>query len=143
MKRYETFELTFFGPKPESSAAQADVRTEFTCGEETWKVKGFYDGEGTYKVRFLPQRNLYLACFRYSAGDRKRRMYGFGRNSWDGSGGRNTFCLSGWNKISSFRNYGVRTHAPAREIDKTDTGYIEPRTLQQDPALCFPEALWL
>lgn len=22
----------------------------------SWKVKGFYDGDGTYKVRFLPQK---------------------------------------------------------------------------------------
>lgn len=56
MNRYKTFELTFSGPEPEGSAEQPDVRAEFICGEEIWKVKGFYDGKGTYKVRFLPQK---------------------------------------------------------------------------------------
>ncbi|OUP80771.1 hypothetical protein B5F07_19900 [Lachnoclostridium sp. An169] len=56
MKRYETFELTFSGPEPEGSQALADIQAKFSCGDETWNVKGFYDGNGTYKVRFLPQK---------------------------------------------------------------------------------------
>lgn len=55
MRQYEIFELKFKGDKPAGSEALADVTAEFTCGKDCWKVKGFYDGEGTYKVRFLPQ----------------------------------------------------------------------------------------
>ena len=56
MKQYEMFELQFNGQKPAGSEALTDVTAEFSNGEESWKVKGFHDGDGTYKVRFLPQK---------------------------------------------------------------------------------------
>lgn len=56
MRQYEMFELSFEGPQPEESEALTDITAEFTCGEDTWKVKGFYDGNKNYKVRFLPQK---------------------------------------------------------------------------------------
>lgn len=56
MKQYEMFELQFNGQKPAGLEALTDVTAEFSNGEESWNVKGFYDGDGTYKVRFLPQK---------------------------------------------------------------------------------------
>ena len=56
MKQYEMFELQFNGQKPAGSEALTDVTAEFSNGEESWNVNGFYDGDGTYKVRFLPQK---------------------------------------------------------------------------------------
>lgn len=56
MKQYEMFELQFNGRKPAGSEALTNVTAEFSNGEESWNVKGFYDGDGTYKVRFLPQK---------------------------------------------------------------------------------------
>ncbi|MDO4340844.1 MAG: DUF5060 domain-containing protein [Eubacteriales bacterium] len=32
-----------------------DLTGIFSTGDNSWKVKGFYDGEGKYKIRFLPQ----------------------------------------------------------------------------------------
>ena len=55
MKCYETFELNFQGAEPENSHAGVALSALFTCGEKCWNVKGFYAGEGMYKVRFLPQ----------------------------------------------------------------------------------------
>ena len=60
MKQYEMNEFTFEGKIPEGSQAQVDVQAVFTCGEESVSVKGFYAGEGRYKVRFYPrQTGLY------------------------------------------------------------------------------------
>ncbi|GAA0800242.1 DUF5605 domain-containing protein [Faecalicatena orotica] len=56
MKCYEMFELTFSGPEPEGSWAETDITGIFRCGDDEKTVKGFYDGDGIYKVRFLPQR---------------------------------------------------------------------------------------
>ena len=56
MRQYEMFELNFNGPEQKGSEAFADVTAEFTCGEDSWQIKGFYDGNGSYKVRFLPQK---------------------------------------------------------------------------------------
>lgn len=54
MKKYEMLELAFQGEPPSGSWAEADIQAEFSCRKEDWKVKGFYDGGGIYKVRFLP-----------------------------------------------------------------------------------------
>lgn len=56
MRQYETFELTFAGQEPEGSRAQVNLQAEFTYGGETKKVKGFYAGNGSYKVRFYPDK---------------------------------------------------------------------------------------
>ena len=54
MKQYETFELVLQGPELESDYAQVPLTAEFRCAGKTRRVKGFYDGEGRYAVRFLP-----------------------------------------------------------------------------------------
>lgn len=55
MKRYEIFELAFPGEALTDHWAQIDLRAEFTCGDTVKTVKGFYDGEGRYIIRFLPE----------------------------------------------------------------------------------------
>ena len=55
MRQYETFELSFRGEVLSEDYARIPLIAEFICGEEKTTVKGFYDGDGVYKVRFLPQ----------------------------------------------------------------------------------------
>lgn len=55
MKQYETFELVFSGEVPTGGWAQPELTAEFTCGDTVKNVKGFYDGDGRYVVRFLPE----------------------------------------------------------------------------------------
>lgn len=59
MRQYQTYELIFYGEEPEDSYVQIDLEAVFeTIGEngesEKITVKGFYAGEGVYKVRFYP-----------------------------------------------------------------------------------------
>lgn len=54
MRQYELFELTFRGEEPEGSLVEVDLTAEFTCGEDSFKVKGFYAGDNSYRVRFYP-----------------------------------------------------------------------------------------
>lgn len=56
MKCYEMFELKLNGDEPEGSWAEVDLKATFECGDEKRTVKGFYDGDGVYKIRFLPQK---------------------------------------------------------------------------------------
>lgn len=56
MKQYQLYELVFTGKEPSGSWSQPDICAVFTCEEETVRVKGFYDGNGLYKIRFLPRR---------------------------------------------------------------------------------------
>ena len=56
MRQYEMFELSFQGAQPEGSFADIDLEAVFCCGGEEKVVKGFYAGDGVYKVRFLPEK---------------------------------------------------------------------------------------
>ncbi|MBQ7057846.1 MAG: DUF5060 domain-containing protein [Firmicutes bacterium] len=52
--QYEMKELTFKGPEPSGSHVETDLEAVFTLGEEKTTVKGFYAGDGQYRIRFLP-----------------------------------------------------------------------------------------
>lgn len=54
MKQYETFEITVKGPQMKEDQVAADITAEFVLGGKSHTVKGFYAGDETYKVRFLP-----------------------------------------------------------------------------------------
>ncbi len=55
MKQYETFELRFSGAVLTENWADIDLTAKFTCNGKSRMVKGFYDGDGTYIVRYLPE----------------------------------------------------------------------------------------
>lgn len=54
MRQYEMVELSFTAQAPEGSEVEVDLRGTFFYGTEKVEVKGFYAGNDTYKVRFLP-----------------------------------------------------------------------------------------
>ena len=56
MKQYEVFELVLNGQPPEGAEALAEVNAVFSLDGQEKEVKGFYDGNGVYKVRFLPEK---------------------------------------------------------------------------------------
>ncbi len=55
MIRNQMFELSFKAPAPIENQAQPNLSATFTCGDSVTTVKGFYDGDDTYKIRFLPE----------------------------------------------------------------------------------------
>ncbi|KWX88614.1 hypothetical protein AMQ83_05680, partial [Paenibacillus riograndensis] len=52
---YEMFELLLTGNKPIGSHVVVDCAAEFTNGDIKVMVKGFYNGNDEYKIRFMPQ----------------------------------------------------------------------------------------
>lgn len=56
MRQYETFELEFSGPVMTGQWADSDLAATFVCGNEQKTVRGFYDGDGRYVIRFLPEK---------------------------------------------------------------------------------------
>ncbi|MBR1496705.1 MAG: DUF5060 domain-containing protein [Oscillospiraceae bacterium] len=56
-RQYETLELRFEGPEPEGSCVATDLRAVFSHGGEARTVKGFYAGNGEYRLRFLPEKS--------------------------------------------------------------------------------------
>lgn len=55
MRQYDTFELIFKGEEPKESWVAVDLSATFRCGDKETTVKGFYCGDDTYKIRFLPE----------------------------------------------------------------------------------------
>ena len=55
MKQFEMFELVFSGETLTDNWAQIGLTAKFFCGDTVKTVKGFYDGDGRYAVRFLPE----------------------------------------------------------------------------------------
>lgn len=54
VNRWDVFEVTLNGPKDGNPFVEQKVTGEFTSEQESIQVEGFYDGEGIYKVRFMP-----------------------------------------------------------------------------------------
>lgn len=55
MRQYETFELVLKGEEPKGSMVSVDLSAVFTLNGVSVKVKGFYAGDGEYKVRYFPK----------------------------------------------------------------------------------------
>ena len=51
---WATFELSFEGPTTGNPFVDVTLGATFTQGERAVRVTGFYDGDGRYLVRFLP-----------------------------------------------------------------------------------------
>ncbi|MFJ4027569.1 DUF5060 domain-containing protein [Paenarthrobacter sp. NPDC090009] len=50
----DTCELVFAGPSHGNPFVDVDLTATFRCADRTVNVGGFYDGEGCYRLRFLP-----------------------------------------------------------------------------------------
>ncbi len=55
MKLFKMFELEVRGPEPVGSHVDVDLNAVFSNNGRSITVRGFYDGDGVYKIRFYPQ----------------------------------------------------------------------------------------
>ncbi len=53
--KYGLFELSFAGPAEGNPFAETEFWAEFRYQNLTQAVPGFYDGDGVYRIRFMPQ----------------------------------------------------------------------------------------
>ncbi len=56
VEKWGIFELTMKGPGTGNPFAGIDLSARFTDGERTFEPDGFYDGDGLFKIRFMPDR---------------------------------------------------------------------------------------
>jgi len=54
IEQWGMLELTFNGPSAGNPFLDTHLSARFTLGHRTVEIKGFYDGDGRYKVRFSP-----------------------------------------------------------------------------------------
>ena len=56
VEKWGVFELTLQGPSNGNPFAEVVLEANFTLNGKTVLIKGFYDGDGLYKVRFMPNK---------------------------------------------------------------------------------------
>ena len=54
IEKWGIFEVTVSGPKEGNPFCDQWIKGTFCCKNEKKTVDGFYDGDGVYKVRFMP-----------------------------------------------------------------------------------------
>lgn len=54
IQRWSIFELSLDGPSDGNPFTDVKLSARFTQGNNTLQPEGFYDGEGIYKIRFMP-----------------------------------------------------------------------------------------
>jgi len=55
VEQWGIFEVELSGPTTGNPFTEVDLSARFTQAEKTVTVSGFYDGDGTYRIRFLPE----------------------------------------------------------------------------------------
>jgi hypothetical protein len=56
VRRWRPFEVELHGPEHGNPFTDVELRAEFAHGERTLTAYGFYDGEGVYRIRFMPDQ---------------------------------------------------------------------------------------
>ena len=54
-EQWGVFEITLPGPEAGDPFTEVSLSATFRQGDRATTVRGFYDGDGTYRVRFMPQ----------------------------------------------------------------------------------------
>lgn len=62
VEQWAVWELELSGPKDGNPFVDVRFTTEFSNGSKTVEVDGFYDGDGVFRVRFMPDR---VGAWRY------------------------------------------------------------------------------
>ena len=53
--RWGVLEIALTGPDDGNPFVDVDLSAEFVCGDQSWVVGGFYDGDGIYRLRVLAE----------------------------------------------------------------------------------------
>jgi hypothetical protein len=56
VEQWGIFELSLKGPTAGNPFTEVDLTGRFTQGDRTVNVTGFYDGDGVYRIRFMPEQ---------------------------------------------------------------------------------------
>ena len=73
VEQWGAYELTLSGPSAGNPFTEVHVSARFSQGDKAVDVAGFYDGEGTYRVRFMPDR---WGLWRYETKSNRPEMDG-------------------------------------------------------------------
>jgi hypothetical protein len=78
IEKWKVFELTLSGPTNGNPFKEVQLSGRFMKDSDTIEVPGFYDGEGTYKIRFMPQKEgkwIYITASNVKILDKKKGSF--------------------------------------------------------------------
>jgi hypothetical protein len=73
VEQWGTFEIALKGPSAGNPFVDVDLSARFTQGDRAVTAGGFYDGGGTYRVRFMPDRQ---GAWRYETRSNRAELHG-------------------------------------------------------------------
>lgn len=122
---WDTVELEFEGKTAGNPFTDYEIYGEFTSGNGVKKASGFYDGDGVYKIRFMPEQE---GCYSY-------RVYGsFSDKEFCGSFEAGKATSSGPVKAKG-RHFVYSDGTPYYSIGTTCYGWSNQREELQDQTI--------
>lgn len=73
MNKYEIFELELDGPESGNPFIDIQLSAEFQYKNRTYFCEGFYDGNGKYKIRFMPDEE---GAWKYTTNSNEEKLNG-------------------------------------------------------------------
>jgi len=114
-EQYGVWELTLKGPSEGNPFVDVRFSAVFTHAERKVEVTGFYDGDGMYKVRFMPEL----------------------RGEWKWETRSNRWPLTGRNGVFTVGAPAKGNHGPVRVRDTYHFGHADGSAFRQVGTTCY------
>lgn len=56
VEKWKVYEITLVGPSTGNPFKEVKLSGKFIKDNDTISISGFYDGDGIYRIRFMPQK---------------------------------------------------------------------------------------
>ena len=129
VERWGLFEITLQGPTNRNPFVDVELSARFRHGDTLIDAPGFYDGAGTYRVRFMPDAEGQWSYVTHS-----------GARALDAQTGGFTVIAPGTNnhgpvQVAHTCHFAYADGAPYRELGTTSYGWIHQTDELQDQTL--------
>ena len=115
VEQWDVFEVALRGPADGNPFADVTFSARFTQGNVSKEVAGFYDGDGTYRVRFMPEQ---AGQWRYETKSNRAEL--------DGKSGE-----------LSVAGPGPKNHGPVRVANTFHFAYADGTPFTQIGTTCY------
>lgn len=135
VEKWDVFELELKGPSDGNPFTDVRVGAVFTDGTRTHEVAGFYDGEGIYRVRFMPEA---VGNWRYETK----------ANRWELTGQTGSFAVTPASKgnhgpvhVHNTFHFAYADGTPFKQIGTTIYNWLDtPEEVQEQTLKTLAEA---
>jgi len=115
LERWTIFQLKMTGPESGNPFKDVHVKATFSQGEREYKSTGFYDGDGIYKIRFMPAET----------------------GVWNYRTQSNTDELNGIEGSFTVSEASGKNHGPVRVRNTHHLGYSDGKPFWQIGTTCY------